>query len=127
MRDQLWPWLDVGRLEAHVKLITCQLSQSLSQEQPLTLDFDTNFQYYFHHFSSHFHSDFRLFFSVGYLLMSEGSPSRQGSRPTRRCAVGTGGSPGSTRVYEKRVHEKRINSAKSFYCHEEEEHRCRRE
>ena len=105
--------------------ITCQLSQSqsLSLEQPLTLDFDTIFQYYFHHFSNHFHSDFRLFFSVGYLLMSEGSPSQQGSRPTRRYAVGTGWSPGSTRVYEKRAHERRINSAKSFYCHEEEEHR----
>ena len=75
----------MGRLESHVKLITCQLSQSLSLEQPLTLDFNTNFQYYFHHFSNHFHSDFRLFFSVGYLLMSEGSPSQQGSRPPTLC------------------------------------------
>ena len=81
----------MGRLESHVKLITCQLSQSLSLEQPLTLDFDTNFQYYFHHFSNHFHSDFRLFFSVGYLLMSEGSPSQQGSRSPDVVRLGPAG------------------------------------
>ena len=36
-----------GRLESHVNLVTCQLSQSLSQEQPLTLNLCTDFQYHF--------------------------------------------------------------------------------
>ena len=57
----------------------------------LTLDFDTNFQYYFHHFSNDFHSDFRLFFSVGYLLMSEGSPSQQAVAPPVVVRLGPAG------------------------------------